>query len=139
QNVYWEPSGAYTGEISTGMLQALGCRYVIVGHSERRSLFGETDAGVAKKAKAVLAAGMTPVVCVGESWEQRVSGQAGVVVERQLTAVLDAVGDSQAKHLVVAYEPVWAIGTGAAASPGDAQQMADLIRRTAGDDSLRVM
>ncbi|MDR1661642.1 MAG: triose-phosphate isomerase [Azoarcus sp.] len=117
-------SGAYTGEVSAEMLADLGCRYAIVGHSERRSLFGEDDATVGRKAAAALRAGLTPIVCVGESLAEREAGRALEVVERQLDAALTAVG-----VLAVAYEPVWAIGTGRAASADEAQTVHAAIRR----------
>lgn len=127
QDVFWETAGAYTGEISPHMLVALGCKFVIVGHSERRTLFAEADDVVARKARAALAAGLTPVVCVGESLAERQQGRANAVVERQLEAVLQAVSDG-VDGLIIAYEPVWAIGTGIAASAEDAQAMALVIR-----------
>ncbi|MDQ3522519.1 MAG: triose-phosphate isomerase [Gemmatimonadota bacterium] len=126
QNVHWESAGAFTGEISADMAMAAGARYSLVGHSERRQLFGETDADVARKTRAVLAAGLTPVVCVGETLEERRAGRANDVVDRQLSQVLEAVRD--AAGLVIAYEPVWAIGTGETASPDDAQAMHASIR-----------
>ncbi len=132
QNVHWEESGAFTGEVSAAMLAKLSVTYVIVGHSERRSLFGETDQTVNRKAKAVLAAGMTPVVCVGEHLEQRESGEAESVVETQLRGSLAGLAADQVGALVVAYEPVWAIGTGHTASPDDAGNMADRIRKVLG-------
>ena len=119
--------GAYTGEVSAAMLAEFGCRYAIVGHSERRALHGETDAVVADKAKAVLARGLTPIVCVGETLGQREQGTAQATVKRQLSAVIHALGHC-AGEMVVAYEPVWAIGTGITATPGQAQEMHALIR-----------
>ena len=110
QDVHWEPEGAFTGEVSAPMLAKLACRYVIVGHSERRQHFGETDATVNKKARAVLAAGMSPIVCVGETLEEREAGQAEEVVKTQLRAGLARLEGLE--RVVVAYEPVWAIGTG---------------------------
>ncbi len=126
QNVHWESSGAFTGEISAHMAGGAGARYALVGHSERRQLFSEADADVARKTCAVLTAGLIPVVCVGETLEDRRAGRANDVVTRQLGRVLDAVRD--ASGIVVAYEPVWAIGTGETASPEDAQAMHDSIR-----------
>lgn len=123
QNVYWEEKGAYTGEISAKLAGAAGATLILVGHSERRALFGETPADTAKKTLAVLAAGLTPVLCVGETLEQREKGEAAKVVETQLGAVLEELDATQAGSLVVAYEPVWAIGTGRTASPGDAEEM----------------
>ena len=120
-------SGAYTGEVSVNMLKDFGCRYAIVGHSERRSYHGESDDLVAQKAVRALAAGLVPIVCVGETLEEREQGQTDAVVTRQLKAVLDAVG-SQLSGIVIAYEPVWAIGTGKTATPAMAQQVHELIR-----------
>lgn len=128
QTVCAEETGAYTGEIAAGMLAEFGCRYVIVGHSERRSLYGESDALVARKFMAAQKAGLTPILCVGESLDERESGVTQAVVERQLTAVLDAAGIAAFAQAVVAYEPVWAIGTGRTASPEQAQAVHALIR-----------
>jgi triosephosphate isomerase len=127
QSVSEHRSGAYTGEVAATMLAEFGCRYAIVGHSERRQLYAETDAAVAGKALAALAAGITPIVCVGETLAQRESGATEGVVLSQLAAVLDAVGDAAAT-LVVAYEPVWAIGTGRTASPEQAQSVHATLR-----------
>ncbi|MFY0665783.1 MAG: triose-phosphate isomerase [Natronospirillum sp.] len=127
QNIHSAESGAYTGETSLGMLKEFGCQYVLVGHSERRTLFGETDALVAEKVAAALAAGVTPMLCIGETLEERESGVTAEVCRRQLKAVLDTVGVAGFNKLVVAYEPVWAIGTGKTASPEQAQEVhADL-------------
>ena len=120
-------SGAYTGEVSCAMLVEFGCRYAIVGHSERRALHGETDAVVADKARAALAHGITPIVCVGETREQREAGQTDAVVKRQLSAVIHALAHC-AGEIVVAYEPVWAIGTGLTATPEQAQAVHGLLR-----------
>jgi triosephosphate isomerase (TIM) len=128
QNVGEHSHGAYTGEVSAGMVGEFGCRYVIVGHSERRTLYGETDAMVAAKAAAVLDAGMTPIVCVGESWAERESGAGESVVARQLDAVVSGVGGRIAQT-VVAYEPVWAIGTGRSATPELAQAVHHVLRK----------
>jgi triosephosphate isomerase len=133
QNCHWESSGAYTGEVSPPMLAKLAVSYVICGHSERRALFGETDEIVNRKVKAVLDAGMTPILCVGETLEEREAGEADTVVVHQLDGSLDGVGAEQVADLVVAYEPVWAIGTGRTASPKDADDMCGLVRRTLGD------
>jgi len=130
QNVYWEERGAYTGEIAPGMLAKLSVSYVIVGHSERRELFGETDADVNRKVKAVLAAGMTPILCVGETEEERESGITEAKVGGQVRAGLAGVTNEQIGGLVVAYEPIWAIGTGRTASDDDAGAMATYIRGT---------
>jgi triosephosphate isomerase len=130
QDCHPEPEGAYTGEVSAPMLAKLRCGYVIVGHSERRQYFGETDELVSRKAGAVLAGDMTPIVCVGESLEQRDAGQTGEVVQGQLRGSLAGLSSEQVGGLVVAYEPVWAIGTGRAATSGDAQETIALIRQT---------
>jgi len=114
QNMYFEESGAFTGEVSPGMLQGL-CDYVILGHSERRQLFGETDELVNSKVKAAQAAGLKPILCVGESLEQREQGRASEVISNQVRVGLAGVGD--ASNLIIAYEPIWAIGTGQAATP----------------------
>ena len=119
--------GAYTGEVSAGMLHEFGCRYVIVGHSERRAYHGEGDQLVADKAKAALARGVTPIVCVGETLAQREAGETEAVVKRQLSAVIHTLAHC-ASEMVVAYEPVWAIGTGRTATPAQAQQVHALLR-----------
>ena len=128
QDVHWEPKGAFTGDISAPMLAKLEVKYVIVGHSERRAGHGETDEIVNHKAKAVLASGMTPIVCVGETLEQREAGEADALVSSQVRGSLAGLSKDQVGGLVVAYEPVWAIGTGRTASPDDAQSMAATIR-----------
>jgi len=130
QNVDWHDSGAFTGEISPMMLAKLGVSFVIVGHSERRQLFGETDDVVNKKAKAVIAAGMTPILCVGETEEERDAGEAESKVASQVTAGLAGISVDDVASLVVAYEPIWAIGTGRTASADDAGTMCSLIRTT---------
>lgn len=130
QNVSAEPKGAFTGEISISMAQDFGCDYILIGHSERRTLFGETDADVAKKMKAVVDAGLTPVICVGETLEERESGRTEAVIEMQLTSVIDAIGIEAFKNAVIAYEPVWAIGTGKTASPEEADQVHEFIHCT---------
>ena len=127
QNVYPESHGAFTGEISPAMLAEIGCAYVIVGHSERRALFGESDAFIAKKAAAVLAAGMTPIVCVGETKQERESGRAQSVVLGQVAGSLAGL-EGRLEDVVIAYEPVWAIGTGLTATAADAQTMHAAIR-----------
>lgn len=128
QNVHTEDSGAYTGEISTPMVKDAGCRYAIIGHSERREYFGEDDVLVAQKTKKVIADGLTAILCVGEKLVQRKAGKQESVVKEQLDAVLDHLSEDDASHLVVAYEPVWAIGTGETASPQQAQEMHKFIR-----------
>ncbi len=129
QDLSVHESGAYTGEVSAAMLQDFGCTYVIVGHSERRSYHAESDELVAQKAARAMSAGLVPIVCVGETLEQREQGDTGAVVTRQLKAVLDLPG-LQLDKLVIAYEPVWAIGTGRTATPEMAQQVHELIRST---------
>ncbi|HEX8010740.1 MAG TPA: triose-phosphate isomerase [Casimicrobiaceae bacterium] len=128
QNVSEHAAGAFTGEVSVAMLAEFGCRYAIVGHSERRTLFGEADATVAAKAVAALTAGLTPIVCVGETLGEREAGATEAVVSRQIEVVIKAVG-RELRALVVAYEPVWAIGTGRTASPEQAQEVHRLLRR----------
>jgi len=128
QSVCAEPLGAFTGEISGSMLLDVGCRYVLVGHSERRQLYGESDALVARKFMATQSQGLTPVLCVGETLEERESGRTTQVVERQLEAVLSVSGVAALGNAVIAYEPVWAIGTGRTASPEQAQEVHALIR-----------
>lgn len=127
QDVSAHAHGAYTAEVSAQMLQEFGCRYVLVGHSERRQYHGETDAVVAQKAQRALALGITPVVCVGESLAEREAGLTEQVVKRQLAAVVHVVGHCTSE-LVLAYEPVWAIGTGQTASPQQAQQVHAVLR-----------
>jgi triosephosphate isomerase len=136
QTVSEHESGAFTGEVSTAMLGDLGCEYVIVGHSERRSLFGESSAEVAAKLKATVAAGLKPVLCVGETLQEREAGATQEVISEQLQAVLDLVGVAGLETAVVAYEPVWAIGTGMTASPEQAQDVHNFIRQMiAGNDA----
>ena len=132
QNCHFEASGAYTGEVAPAMLAKLGTTYVIVGHSERRELFGESDELVNKKVKAVLAAEMTPIMCVGETLEEREADEAEAKVERQVAAGLQKVPADKVADLVLAYEPIWAIGTGKTASADDAQSMCAIIRATVG-------
>jgi triosephosphate isomerase len=128
QNVHPEKQGAFTGEVAAGMLAELGCRYGIVGHSERRALFGESDAFVAKKAAALLEHGIRPIVCVGETLEQREQGRTSAVVSAQLEGSLASIPKEAAEEVVVAYEPVWAIGTGKTATPELAQEVHALVR-----------
>jgi triosephosphate isomerase len=117
QNMHWENAGAFTGEVSARMLLTVGCQYVILGHSERRHLFSETDEAVGKKVKAALAAGLIPILCVGERLEEREAGKTEEVVERQVTAAVEALSREEMDRIIVAYEPVWAIGTGKSATP----------------------
>lgn len=136
QNVSEHPQGAFTGEVSADMLADLGCAYVLVGHSERRSLYGETDAVVAAKFAAVQRAGMVPVLCLGETLAERESGATEGVVGRQLAAVIEHLGVAALASAIIAYEPVWAIGTGVTASPAQAQAVHAAIRaRVAGFDA----
>jgi triosephosphate isomerase len=128
QDVSIHASGAYTGEVAASMLVDFGCRYVIVGHSERRAYHGETDSQVAQKALAALNAGLTPIVCVGETLEQREAGQTNVVVGKQMSAVLELLDGDAVERIVVAYEPVWAIGTGKTATPAMAQEVHAQLR-----------
>ena len=129
QNVHWEEKGAFTGEVSVPMLQEIGCHYVIVGHSERRQLFGESDSSVQKKTASVLRQGLGAIVCVGETKEVRQQKRTWGLVEQQLSLGLDGIPTEQAKaHLVIAYEPVWAIGTGLNATPVQAQEVHAQIR-----------
>ena len=130
QNVYWEEKGAFTGEISPPMLAALKCAYVIVGHSERRQHFGETDTMVSKKVRAVFDHGMVPILCVGETLEERDAGRTEDRVVAQVRAAMAGLGPDQAGTLVIAYEPIWAIGTGRNAEPADAGEVIGVIRRT---------
>lgn len=129
QNMNAAQSGAFTGEVSAGMLLAAGVKYVILGHSERRTLYGETDTDVNAKAKAALAAGLVPIVCVGETLEERENDQTEEVIVKQVKDSLDDIGEDL-ERCVIAYEPVWAIGTGRTATPGQAQEVHALIRRT---------
>ena len=128
QNVSDQASGAFTGEVSAAMLKELGCRYVLVGHSERRSLYGETDAIVAAKSLAALNTGLAPIVCVGETLAEREGGQTLDVIRRQLDAVAAKLDASKLAKIVIAYEPVWAIGTGRSASKEQAQEVHAAIR-----------
>jgi triosephosphate isomerase len=140
QDCYWQAEGAFTGEISAAMLKALGCGFCIVGHSERRQHFGETDETVAKKVSALLAVGVTPIVCVGESLEEHT---AGLTLQRVMQQVTDGLGhleDDERAALVVAYEPIWAIGTGLTDPPENANRTISLIRQSAGGlDDARVV
>jgi triosephosphate isomerase len=128
QNMYWEESGAYTGEVSPLMLKDIGCTHVIIGHSERRQFFNETDGTVNKKVKAALKTGLTPIVCVGETLEERELGATMKVVERQIRDGLDGLSPREMEKTVIAYEPVWAIGTGKTATPQQAEEVHQLIR-----------
>src|SRR6266571_4431223 len=133
QDVYWEKEGAFTGEISTGMLVEAGCHYVIIGHSERRQFFGETDETVAKKTKAALAAGLTPIVCLGELLSHREAGQTHQVCQTQFLGGPGSLTPGEFSRILIAYEPVWAIGTGRTATPEIAADAHRLLRRCAGE------
>ncbi len=128
QNCHWEEKGAFTGEVSLPMLRDVGCDFVILGHSERRHVFGETDGDVARKVAAAIRHRIPPVLCVGEKLEEREDGRTAAVVERQLSSALAGLGPSDVGELVIAYEPVWAIGTGRTASPEQAQEVHASIR-----------
>lgn len=145
QNLFWEDKGAFTGEISAEMLLDLGCKYVIIGHSERRQYFGETDETVNKKVRQALNKGLLPIVCVGELLSEREAGKANEVIERQVTGALKGVTAAEMQKIVVAYEPVWAIGTGKTATPDQANEIHAFIRQKVKSlysaevaDSLRV-
>src|SRR5437868_14180652 len=146
QDMHWEKEGAFTGEVSTAMLLAVGCTHVIIGHSERRQYFGETDDTVNMKLKVALEAGLTPIVCVGEVLEEREAGLTDDVLRRQCLRAFHAISARKAAKLVVAYEPVWAIGTGKTATPQLAADAHQLIRSEAAKafgeklaDSLRIL
>ncbi len=146
QNVHWEPAGAYTGEVSVPMLSEIGCAYCIVGHSERRTLFGETNEDVNRKVKALVAGGIAPIVCVGESLAVRDEGTTDEYVCAQVRAALAGLDEADMEGLVVAYEPIWAIGTGRTATPEQAQAVCSAIRATVADlfdaqvaDDMRVL
>src|SRR5215468_10008814 len=128
QDLFWENSGAYTGEVSAPMLVDVGCSHVIIGHSERRQYFGETDVTVAKKVAAALQAGLRPIVCIGESLAQRQAGETFAVLERQVRHGLAACQSAAMSQVVLAYEPLWAIGTGVTATPSQAQEVHGYLR-----------
>jgi triosephosphate isomerase (TIM) len=138
QNVHWEPKGPFTGAISIPMVTEVGARVTLVGHSERRHLFGETDEQVARKTKAALAAGITPLVCVGETLPERDGGRTEQVILRQIGTVLRALDPADWQRVALAYEPVWAIGTGKNATPDDAAQIHELIRMELGRSRVSV-
>ncbi len=133
QNMHWEANGAYTGEVSPLMLKEIGVEYCIIGHSERRQYFNETDETVNKKVKAALSYGIKPIICVGETLEQRENKEAEEVVKKQILKALEGVEAENIKDIVIAYEPVWAIGTGRTASKEDADQMCGYIRKMIGN------
>ncbi|MDO5112069.1 MAG: triose-phosphate isomerase [Clostridia bacterium] len=128
QNVHWAQSGAFTGEVSADMLTSIGVEYVIIGHSERRQYFGETDETVNLRAKAAIAAGLIPIICVGESLAQRESGETDALVTMQINKGLDGIAAADVKKLVIAYEPIWAIGTGKTATDEQANETIGVIR-----------
>jgi len=146
QNLHWEPKGAFTGEISAEMIREF-CGYVIIGHSERRTYFHETDQSVNKKLKAALQSGLVPIVCVGETFEENQSGRTSEVVRSQVLNGLNAISPEEASQIVVAYEPVWAIGTGLASSPENAQDVhKNIVRQALGElfggqiaESIRIL
>lgn len=145
QNLHWEANGAYTGEVSADMLVAVGCSHVIIGHSERRQYFGETDGSVHLKVLAALDAGLTPIVCVGETLDQREAGNTAAVLKEQFTAGIGSLRPEQFSKLILAYEPVWAIGTGRTATPEIAAEAHSMLRSMAGiqfgslADSVRIL
>lgn len=128
QNVHWEQKGAFTGEVSAEMLKALGVSYAIIGHSERRQYFGETDETVNSRAKAALKAGIIPIICVGESLSQREAGETDAFVSRQTINALSSISKAEVEKLVIAYEPIWAIGTGRTASSEQANETIGVVR-----------
>ena len=128
QNLFWESSGAYTGEVSVEMLLSVGCKYVIIGHSERRQYFGEDNRSVNRKVKSAIAGGLTPIVCVGERLEQRETGKTEAVVEDHIQGAFEGLSGEQLRKLIIAYEPVWAIGTGKTATPEQANEVHLFIR-----------
>ncbi len=130
QNLHWEPKGAFTGEVSGEMLAELGCEYVIIGHSERRTFFGETDDTIRKKLAAAIRANLRPIVCVGETLAEREAGKTLSVLTRQLGGALNGIDRGGLKHLTLAYEPVWAIGTGRIASPDQVAEAHHALRET---------
>ena len=133
QDLYWEKQGAFTGEVSGPMLKDAGCGYVLVGHSERRQLFGETDETVSRKARAALEAGLTPIVCVGEVLEERDGGRALARIGEQLSKGLGGLSKGDIGRIIIAYEPVWAIGTGRTATPAQAEEVHARIRQLIAD------
>ena len=141
QNLHDKPAGAYTGEVSAGMLADAGCEYVIVGHSERRTLFGEKDDVINRKLKTAISFGLRPIFCIGETLEEREAGQTFAVIERQIKEGLNNFTTDDIKPVVIAYEPVWAIGTGRTATPEQAQEVhayiRDVMGKAYGEDTVR--
>ncbi len=139
QDVYWETSGAFTGEVSPEMLKDVGCQYVIIGHSERRQYFGETNENVNRKVKAALAHKLTPIICVGEKLEERAAGKTEAVIAAHVAGATVGLTSTELLSIVIAYEPVWAIGTGKTATPAQAQETHKFIRElltTVGSDDI---
>ncbi len=134
QNLFWEEKGAFTGEISPLMLKDAGCEYVVIGHSERRQYFGETDETVNKKIKAALAQELVPIVCIGESLKEREEGETINKVETQLRAGFEGLGKEDMSQIIIAYEPIWAIGTGLTATPAQAEEVHGFIRDKLGEN-----
>ncbi|MCP4652382.1 MAG: triose-phosphate isomerase [Candidatus Omnitrophica bacterium] len=128
QNLFWESEGAYTGEISPVMIKACGCEYVIIGHSERRKYFNETNETVNKRIKAALGIGLNPIICVGETLQEREADKTKAIIEEQLTGGLEGLSNEDMANSIIAYEPVWAIGTGKTATPDQAQEIHAFIR-----------
>ena len=128
QNMYFEESGAFTGEVSAAMLKSAGCEYIILGHSERRTIFNESDELVNKKIKKALSSGLKPIFCVGELLEERENGSTNDVVKKQILRGLEGISADEMNNIIVAYEPVWAIGTGKTATPDQAQEVHEFIR-----------
>lgn len=139
QNVYYEPKGAFTGEISIPMLKEYGVTHIILGHSERRHIFGESDELIAKKVKAVLDAGIIPVFCYGETLEEREAGNTFTVMERQIKAAIDGLTPEETKKVIYAYEPVWAIGTGKTATPDQAEEVCGWSRKLIGQPEAVIL
>jgi len=128
QNIYWEEKGAFTGEISPLMLKEVGCQYVIIGHSERRQFFGESDESVNRRIKAALAQGLKVIFCIGETLREREEAKTFSLIERQMSGGLEGLGDKELRNMTMAYEPVWAIGTGKTATPEQAEEVHQFIR-----------
>ncbi len=128
QNCYYEENGAFTGEISVGMIKSLGCDFIIIGHSERRAIFNETDELINKKAHSILNAGLKPIICIGETLDDRKAGKTNKILEAQLTKSLKSITDTQSKEIIIAYEPVWAIGTGVSAENKQIEEAHKFIR-----------
>ena len=146
QNCYYEPSGAFTGEVGIPMLKELNCKYIIIGHSERRQYFSETDEMINKKAKAILAGGLIPIICCGETLEQREAGSTDVHIASQIRAALDGISSEDVAKSVIAYEPIWAIGTGKTCDSVEANRVIKMIRSVVAEvagaeaaDSIRIL